>query len=62
MHKCDTEKETSVHILCGCLALEKSRMQILGFARMDPEQIKEATLSMIVDLRKAGGGLLNSHV
>ncbi len=34
-------------------------MLILGFARMDPEQIKEARLSGIVDHGK-GAGLLNS--
>ncbi len=53
------EKETSVHILCECSVLEKIRMQILGFARMDPEQIKGARLSGIVALSK-GAGLLNS--
>ncbi len=36
------EKETSVHILCECLVLEKVRMRTLDFARMGPEQIKEA--------------------
>ncbi len=39
--------------------LEKLRMQTLGFARMDPEQIKEVSLSGIVALGK-GAGLLNS--
>ncbi len=34
-------------------------MQTLGFARMDPEQIKEAKLSGIVAHGK-GAGLLNS--
>ncbi len=56
--RCDVEKETSVHILCGRPALEKLRMQNLGFARIDPEQIKEARLSAIVALVK-GAGLLN---
>ncbi len=41
--------------------LEKERMQTLGFARMDLEQIKEARLSRIVALGK-GAGLLNSHM
>ncbi len=31
----DVENETSEHILCECLVLEKIRMQTLCFARMD---------------------------
>ncbi len=46
------EEETSVHIRCQCSMLEKVSMQTLEFARMDPEQIKEATLSVIVALIK----------
>ncbi len=57
--RCGVEKETSVHILCECLVLEKVRMQTLSFARMDPEQISKARLSEIVALVK-GAGLLNS--
>ncbi len=59
MQEMHAEMETSVHILCKCPVLEKVRMQILGFARMDAEQIKEARLSGIVALSK-GAGLLNS--
>ncbi len=50
--RCGAEKETSVHILCESPVLEKVRMQTLSFARMDPEQIKEARLSGIVTLGK----------
>ncbi len=57
--RCGAEKETAVHILCECPVSEKVRMQTLGFARMDPEQIKEARLSGIVAFGK-GTGLLNS--
>ncbi len=57
--RCGAEKETSEHILCECLVFEKIRMQILGFARMDSDQIKEARLSSIVAFGK-GAGLLNS--
>ncbi len=57
--RCGAEKKTAVHILGECVVLEKVRMQTLGFARMDPEQIKEARLSGIVALSK-GAGLLNS--
>ncbi len=48
------EKETSAHILCECraLALEKIRIETIGFARMDPDQVKEARLSCIVALVK----------
>ncbi len=59
--RCGAEKETLVHILCECLLLEKVRMQTLGFARMDPEQIKEASLSCIVALGKRTE-LLNSSL
>ncbi len=52
--RCGAEKETSVHILCECLAMEKLRMQTYGFARMDLEQTKEARLSGIVALDKRG--------
>ncbi len=52
------EKETSVHILCECPVLEKVRMHTLGFARMDLEEIKEATMSGIVVLDNMPG-LLN---
>ncbi len=57
--RCGAEKETSVHILCECPVMEKVRMQTLGFARIDPEQIKEERLSGIVALGK-GAGLLNT--
>ncbi len=57
--RCGVKKETPVHILCECLGLEKVRMQTLGFARMDLEQIKEARLSGIVAVGK-WAGLLNS--
>ncbi len=50
--RCGVEKETSVHILCEYTALEKIRMQTLGFARMDPEHIKKARLSGITALGK----------
>ncbi len=42
-----------VHILSECPTLEKMRMQILDFARIDPDQIKEGKLSSIVALCKA---------
>ncbi len=53
------EKETLVHILCGCPTWKKLKMQTLGFARIDLEQIKEARVSGIVALDK-GTRLLNS--
>ncbi len=59
--RCGAEKETSVHILCKCSALEKIRMQMLGFVRMDLGQIKEERLSGIVALGKRAG-LLNSPI
>ncbi len=59
--RCDAEKEMSENILCECLVLEKVRMQTLGFARMDPNQIKDARLSSIAALGK-GTGQLNSSL
>ncbi len=53
--RCGAEKETSVHILCECPALEKVRMQTLACTRMDPEQIKKARLSGIIALGKREG-------
>ncbi len=47
------------HILLECLVLEKIRMQTLGFARIDSDQIKDTRLSSIVTFGK-GAGLLNS--
>ncbi len=55
------EKETSEHILCECLMLEKIRIQTLGLARMDPNQIKEARLKSIVVFSK-GAELLISLI
>ncbi len=52
--RCGAEKEMSVHILCECPALEKIRMQTLGFTRMESEQIKEVRTSGIVALDKGG--------
>ncbi len=56
--RCGIEKETPVHILCECPVFEMVRIQTLGFARMDLEQIKEARPCGIVTLNK-GAGLLN---
>ncbi len=53
--RCSAEKETSGHILCECLVLEKIRIQTLGFARMDSDQIKEARMSSIVTFSKGAG-------
>ncbi len=39
--KCDAEKETFVHILCECLALEKDRTESLGRAQMDLDELKK---------------------
>ncbi len=57
--RCGAEKETSEHILCEFLVLEKIRMQTLNFVRMDLDQIKKARLTSIVTFGKVAG-LLNS--
>ncbi len=57
--RCGAEKETSEHILREFLELERIRMQTLGFARIDPDQMKDVWLSSIAAFGK-GAGLLNS--
>ncbi len=59
--RCGAEKETLAHKLFENSALEKIRIQTLGFVRMDPDQVKEAWLSSIVALGK-GAKLLKSHL
>ncbi len=46
-----------IDILCECLVLEKVRMQTqtLGFAKMNPGQIKEARVSGIITLGNGVG-------
>ncbi len=39
------------NILSECLVLEKRSMQTLDFARMNPDQIKEARLSSMPSVR-----------
>ncbi len=53
--RCGAEKETSIYIQRKCPVLKKVRMQSLGPARMDPEQIKKVKLSEIVALGKGAG-------
>ena len=38
--KCGTEEETSVHILCECVALASLRHKYLGSFFLDPEDIR----------------------
>ncbi len=59
MQKMWRRKGNVIHILRECPVLEKVKMQTLSFARMDPEQIKEARMSGIVAFGKEAG-LLNS--
>ncbi len=47
-----TETEALEYILCECLVLENMRIQTLGFARMDPDQMKQTRLSVSVVLGK----------
>ncbi len=56
--RCGTEKEMFEHVLCECLVLEKIRKQTVGFTGMDPDQIKEARLSILAFGKRAG--MLNS--
>ncbi len=55
--KCGAEKETSVNIICECLALERLMRKSLGRVLMESNQIKEVRLSGIVALGKGTGML-----
>ncbi len=44
--------ETSIYILCECLALERVRRKTLGRTRMEMDQIKKVRLGGIVALDK----------
>jgi len=41
MHRCGTEEETLVHILCECKALASFRYIYLGSFFLDPDDIKK---------------------
>jgi hypothetical protein len=45
--KCDTEGETSVHILCECEALASLRHTHLGSFCLDPEGIRILSIGVI---------------
>jgi hypothetical protein len=55
--KCDTEEETSVHILCECEALASIRHAYLGSFSLDSEDIRELGMGAILNFVK-GTGLL----
>jgi len=55
--KCDTEEETSVHILCECEALASLRHAHLFSFFLDPEDIGELGMGAIWNFAK-GTGLL----
>jgi len=45
--KCDTEEETSAHILCECEALASLRHTHLGSFFLDPEDIRVLGMGVI---------------
>jgi len=53
--KCDTEEETSVHILCECEALDSLRYTYLGFFFLDPDGIKKLGVGAIWNFGNATG-------
>ena len=55
--RCDTEEETSVHILCECVALASLRRTHLGSFFLDPEDIRVLGMGAIWNFAK-GTGLL----
>jgi hypothetical protein len=50
--KCDTEEETSVHILCECEALALLRHRHLGSFFLNPEDIRVLGVGAIWNLAK----------
>jgi len=55
--KCDTEEETSVHILCECEALASFRYIYLGSFFLDPDDIKKLVMGAIWRFGNATGFL-----
>jgi len=55
--KCVTEEETSVHILCECVALASLRHAYLGSFFLGPEDVMNLTMGVIWKFDK-GTGLL----
>jgi len=55
--KCDTEEETSVHILCECESLASLRHTYLGSFLLDPEDIRVLGMVAMWNFTK-GTGLL----
>jgi hypothetical protein len=55
--KCDTEEETSVHVLCEYEALASLRYAYLGSFFLDPEDIRVLGVEAIWNFAK-GTGLL----
>jgi hypothetical protein len=55
--KCDTEEETSVHILCECEALASLECARLGFFFLNPKDIRKLSIGTIRNFGK-GTGLL----
>jgi len=53
--KCGTEEETSVHILCECVALASLRHAYLGSFFLDPEDIGELCMGAIWNFAKGTG-------
>jgi len=53
--KCGTEEETSVHILCECVALALLRHTYLGSFFLDPEDIRKLSIGAIWNFAKGTG-------
>jgi hypothetical protein len=53
--KCDTEEETSVHILCECEALASLRHVYLGSFFLDPDDIRKLGMGAIWNFAKGTG-------
>jgi len=52
---CDTEEETSVHVLCECEALASFRHIYLGSFFLNPKDIKSLSLGAIWNFSKRTG-------
>jgi len=50
--KCGTEEETSVYILCECVALDSPRHAYAGSFFLDPEDVRKISIGAIWNFAK----------
>lgn len=58
---CFEDDETTEHLLCECVALARTRMQIFHRDQLDPEEIKKAPITDILRFIRIAEKLLEEH-